>query len=82
MRKLIRLMLSTLLMLGISISVNGAYARSPHRVRGYTKKSGTYVAPHWRTNPDKSKFNNYSTKGNYNPYTGKKGTKNPFRKGP
>jgi hypothetical protein len=79
MKNLIKLMLFALLMLGILIPVNGAYARSSHRVRGYIKKkSGTYVAPHWRTNPDKSKFNNYSTKGNYNPYTGKKGTKNPF----
>jgi len=49
-------------------------------VRGYTKKSGTYVAPHNKTSPDKSKLNNYGTKGNYNPYTGKEGTKDPYKK--
>lgn len=45
------------------------------RVRGYTKKDGTYVAPHYRSDPDSKKSNNWSTKGNSNPYTGKKGTK-------
>lgn len=50
------------------------------RVRGYTKKNGTYVQPHYKSSPDKSKFNNYSTKGNYNPYTGKKGVVDPFKK--
>jgi hypothetical protein len=52
--------------------------RGSTRVRGYTKKSGTYVAPHRRTLPSKSKpRHNWSTKGNVNPYTGKPGTKNP-----
>ena len=47
-------------------------------VQGYTKKDGTYVAPHYRSNPDSNPFNNYSTKGNVNPYTGQPGTKNPY----
>lgn len=46
-------------------------------VRGYTRKDGTYVAPYKRTAPDSDTRNNYSTKGNVNPYTGKYGTKNP-----
>lgn len=46
-------------------------------VRPYTKKDGTYVTPHHRTAPDKSKDNNWGTKGNTNPYTGKPGTKQP-----
>ncbi|WP_215647320.1 hypothetical protein [Desulfovibrio desulfuricans] len=54
-----------------------ASARGSTSVRGYTKKSGTYVAPHKRTTPNKTKSDNYSTKGNTNPYTGKKGTKKP-----
>lgn len=61
---------STLLFVGIP----GAQAAS--RVRGYYKPStGRYVAPHYRTAPDTSKWNNYSTKGNLNPYTGKLGNK-------
>lgn len=44
-------------------------------VRGYTTKKGTVVAPSHRTAPDSTKSNNWSTKGNVNPYTGKPGTK-------
>lgn len=35
----------------------------------------TYIAPYQRTSPNKSKSDNYSSKGNYNPYTGDFGTK-------
>jgi hypothetical protein len=48
------------------------------RVRGYVKKDGTYVAPHVRTAPNSSRFDNYSTAPNYNPYTGKTGTVDPY----
>lgn len=46
-------------------------------VRPHTTKKGTYVPAHKRTTPNKNKRDNWSTKGNENPYTGKKGTKNP-----
>lgn len=46
-------------------------------VNGYYKNDGTYVQPHHRTSPDNDKSDNWSTEGNINPYTGKKGTKNP-----
>lgn len=46
-------------------------------VRGYTKKDGTYVPAHDRTVPNSTKSDNWSTKGNTNPETGKPGTKNP-----
>ena len=45
------------------------------RVKGYTRKNGTYVAPHYRSSPDRNFYNNWSTKGNINPYTGKEGTR-------
>jgi len=48
-------------------------------VRGYVKKDGTYVAPHMRSSPNSSKVDNWSSKGNYNPYTGEKGTKDPYK---
>lgn len=47
-----------------------------HSVRGHVTKRGTYVAPHHATNRDNSTKNNWSHKGNANPYTGKSGTKN------
>ena len=48
-----------------------------HAVKGHTKKDGTYVAPTRATNPNKSKRDNYSSKGNTNPANGKQGTKDP-----
>ena len=42
-------------------------------VRGYTRRDGTYVQGHYRSNADSTKLNNYSTQGNYNPYTGQQG---------
>ncbi len=52
-------------------SYGGMNYVSPH-VRPST---GTYVAPHYRTGSNSVKFDNWSTKGNVNPMTGKKGTK-------
>lgn len=49
------------------------------RVKGYIKKNGTYVQPHYRSSPNRSKLDNWSTKGNYNPYTGRKGTVNLYK---
>lgn len=43
-------------------------------VNGYTRRDGTYVQGYYRSSPDSSHNNNYSTQGNYNPYTGKQGT--------
>lgn len=48
-------------------------------VRGYTRQDGTYVEPHHRSDPDGSSYNNWSTKGNTNPYTGREGTQDPDR---
>lgn len=47
------------------------------KVKGYTKKDGTYVAPHTRSSPNSTQRDNYGTKGNYNPSTGKSGTQTP-----
>lgn len=47
-------------------------------VHGYMRQNGTYVQPYMRTAPDNSLFNNYSTQGNINPYTGQMGTVNPY----
>jgi hypothetical protein len=46
-------------------------------VRGYLRRDGTYVQPHMRSAPDGNPYNNWSTKGNANPYTGQPGTRQP-----
>lgn len=38
--------------------VTSAFARDVY-VKGYTRKNGTYVAPHVRSSPDSHKWNNY-----------------------
>lgn len=50
-------------------------AQAASRVRGHTRSNGTYVPPHYRSAPDGSKHNNWSTRGNVNPHTGKAGTR-------
>ncbi len=49
-----------------------------HSVRGHFQDNGTYVQPHYRTNPNNSLLDNYSTSGNYNPYTGAPGRRKPW----
>jgi len=48
-----------------------------HAVRGHVRKDGTYVQPHRSTNQNKTQRDNWSSKPNVNPYTGKPGEKDP-----
>lgn len=44
-------------------------------VNGYTKSNGTYVQGHYRSSQNSTNHDNYSTSGNYNPYTGSAGSR-------
>ena len=44
-------------------------------VRGHTRSNGTYVQGYTRTSPNSTNWDNYSTRGNSNPYTGSTGTR-------
>jgi len=46
-------------------------------VNGYTRKDGTYVQGHYRSNPDGNPYNNWSFPGNTNPHTGEVAPGNP-----
>lgn len=62
-----------------AIAKGGSHSGSSggsHSISGHTTKNGTYVAPSHATNPNGTKSDNWSQKGNTNPYTGKEGTKN------
>lgn len=65
------------LLLILAIIASAQTAQAADFVGGYMKKNGTYVAPHYKSSGDGYKFNNYSTKGNTNPFTGSKGYVNP-----
>ncbi len=54
-----------------------ACAQDAHEVRGYYRSNGTYVAPHMQTNADGNAYNNWSSRPNINPYTGRQGTVDP-----
>jgi hypothetical protein len=45
-----------------------------HYVSGYTNSHGTYIQPHYQTNPDGNSHNNFGAYGNYNPHNGRTGT--------
>ena len=58
-------------------SASGLYVPNvpDHRISGHVRSDGTYVAPHMATDSDQTRNDNYSTRGNLNPYTGAPGTK-------
>ena len=64
----------TLLILALATALLSAKTT---RVRGTVTKKGTYVAPHARTAPNKTQRDNWSSKPNTNPTTGKKGAREP-----
>lgn len=66
-----------LALMAMFIFCTGAYAKAgSHSVRGHITKKGSYVQPHHATNRDRTRANNWSHRGNANPYTGKNGTRN------
>lgn len=50
---------------------------SSHTISPYVNSQGTYVQGSHATNPNSTQMDNYSTKGNVNPYTGAVGTRTP-----
>jgi hypothetical protein len=58
-------------------SATFAFAQGSHWTNGYYRNDGTFVPGHYQTNPNGNPWDNWSTRGNYNPYTGKPGTVDP-----
>ena len=53
--------------------VLNATAFADVHVDPYFRSNGTFVQGHYRSDPDGSRYNNWSYNGNVNPYTGKQG---------
>jgi hypothetical protein len=49
-----------------------------HYVNPYVTRNGNVVDGHYRTNRNNSTLDNYSTGGNYNPYTGRTGRRSAW----
>lgn len=52
-----------------------AFGQRQVYVNGYYRSNGTYVQPHYRTSPNNTVYDNWSTYPNVNPYTGNVGTR-------
>lgn len=69
----------TLLILAGLIVAAPTAAQTSTTVRGHVRSDGVYIPQHQRTNPNSTTLDNWSTRGNVNPYTGKVGTVDPYR---
>jgi hypothetical protein len=68
-----------IVVLGLVFSFSLAEAKTI-KVNSYYKPStGKVVNSYYKTSPNKTKIDNYSSKYNYNPYTDKKGSVNPYK---
>jgi|GEM_PF-2330669 len=55
------------------LAMAGMSEAKGHRIHGYYRANGHYVKSYYRSRANHTKCDNYSYKGNYNPYTGKRG---------
>ncbi len=55
------------------LAATGASAQT--YVQGHTRSDGTYVQGHYRSDANNTQSDNWSTRGNTNPYTGQRGTR-------
>lgn len=62
------------ILIAAALSATSLAASADTYVRGHVRSNGTYVAPHVRSSPNSVQFDNYSAKGNTNPYTGQRGS--------
>lgn len=62
----------------VSVAAVAAHAQEPVLKRGYVRADGVYVPPSMTTKPNDTKIDNYSSKGNVNPLSGKAGTVDPY----
>ena len=64
-----------LLISAILLASSVASVQADVWINGYYNSYGTWVQGHYRSSPDSSFSNNYSSWGNTNPYTGRRGYK-------
>ena len=57
----------------VTYSVPSTVNYNTTTVSGYTRSNGTYVQSHVRSMPNTTNWDNFSTKGNSNPFTGSTG---------
>lgn len=66
--------MKTLILLAIIAFATATTVFGQTYVNGYFRSNGTYVQPHYRSSANSTNLDNWSTKGNINPYTGSVGS--------
>ena len=61
------------------LSIQPVLAQSVIQRDGYVRRDGVYVPPSYQTAPNHTRHDNWSTRGNVNPYTGRPGYVDPYR---
>ncbi len=61
--------------IGAALLLAAASASATDYVNGYSRSDGTYVQGHYRSSANNTQSDNWSTRGNSNPYTGQAGTR-------
>ena len=74
MKTLGTLTIMAILVVTLITLVATTVANADVHVRGYYRDNGTYVQPHYRSDPDGNRSNNWSAYPNVNPHTGVRGT--------
>jgi hypothetical protein len=69
------------LLIGLALLLSPILVAKDVYVSGHTTSKGTYVAPHYRSAPNGTTADNWSTRGNVNPYTGAVGTRGAAGRG-
>jgi hypothetical protein len=62
----------------LAFAAGAAHAQGYHYVNPYFRSDGSYVQPHYQTNPNGNPNDNWSSRPNTNPFTGQPGTRNPY----
>lgn len=70
--------MKSILVIAALCIAGSAFAKDTY-VKPHVRKDGTFVEGHYKKAPNSTKLDNYSTKDNTNPYTGKTGTVDPFK---
>lgn len=60
-----------------ALTTGPAIAQSVY-VQPHVNSDGTFVEGHYRSAPNNTTTDNWSTRGNVNPYTGQQGTRDPY----
>src|SRR4051794_14627936 len=60
------------------LALSASAIAQSHYVAPHVMKNGTFVQGYYQSNANDTRLDNYSSKGNVNPYTGQVGTVDPF----